>query len=80
MLVSANRFINIKKVTLIRDTLCLPNEQPTFRDNSSDVAPSVDLDIIKQKVEEELMKAKRGEQTELDKSFMNFQMKREVNC
>ncbi|KAL3093135.1 hypothetical protein niasHT_022585 [Heterodera trifolii] len=37
----------------------------------------IDLDEISRSVEEELAKAKKGQQTELDKTFMNFRMKKE---
>lgn len=38
----------------------------------------IDLEAINRSVEQELEKVKQGQPTELDKSFMNFQMKRQV--
>jgi hypothetical protein len=50
---------------------------PSVKDNKEEL--KIDLDAINKRVEEDLKKATAGEETELDKTFINFSARRSVS-
>uniref|UniRef100_A0A914I7Y4 Thioredoxin domain-containing protein n=1 Tax=Globodera rostochiensis TaxID=31243 RepID=A0A914I7Y4_GLORO len=64
-------FILLSRVVLSRRTFSSNRRERT------DGEPLIDFDEINRSVEDELAKAKQGKPTELEKSFMNFRMKKE---
>uniref|UniRef100_A0A183C600 Thioredoxin domain-containing protein n=1 Tax=Globodera pallida TaxID=36090 RepID=A0A183C600_GLOPA len=68
--------IELRKLEAAEEIAEMLSKSKNVREQA-DGEPLIDFDEINRSVEDELAKAKQGKPTELEKSFMNFRMKKE---